>query len=106
MDLFKDVRTVATFSPEKMKKANVFHTARMFCDVYSFEPGQEQTAHAHGDSDKVYLVLEGVGHFRIGSEEREAGASTAVLAPAGAPHGVRNPGPGHLQLLVFMAPKP
>lgn len=106
MDLFKDVRDAAAFAPDKMKKSNLFDTARMFCDVYCFEPGQEQAAHAHAGSDKVYFVLDGVGRFAVGADEREAGASTAILAPAGVPHGVRNPGPGRLRLLVFMAPKP
>ena len=106
MELFKDVRATGVFSAEKMSKANVFDTERMFCDVYYFEPGQEQKAHAHDGSDKVYYVLDGVGEFSVGSEQQEVGASTAILAPAGMAHGVRNPGPGRLRLLVFMAPKP
>ena len=106
MDVFKDVAAAATFSPEKMKKVNLFDTARMFCDVYCFEEGQEQTAHAHAGSDKVYYVISGTGRFRVGDHERDAGAGTAVFAPSGEAHGVRNPGPGRLQVLVFMAPKP
>jgi mannose-6-phosphate isomerase-like protein (cupin superfamily) len=106
MEMFKDARAAAAFGPDKMKKVNLFDTPRMFCDVYGLHPGQEQTAHAHAGSDKVYFVLDGVGQFRIGDEEREAGSGTAVLAPAGASHGVRNPGPDRLTLLVFMAPKP
>jgi mannose-6-phosphate isomerase-like protein (cupin superfamily) len=106
MDVFKDTRAAAAFSPEKMKKVNLFDTQRMFCDVYGLNAGQEQTAHAHTDSDKVYYVIDGTGHFRIGDEERSVGIGTAVLAPAGASHAVRNPGPGPLTLLVFMAPKP
>jgi len=106
MDLFKNALAAAAFSPEKMKKVNLFDTARMFCDVYGINPGQEQTAHAHAGSDKVYFVLDGIGKFRVGEEEREVGTGEAVLAPAGAFHGVRNPGPARLTLLVFMAPKP
>jgi mannose-6-phosphate isomerase-like protein (cupin superfamily) len=106
MDVFKDVRGAAAFSPEKMKKVNLFDTERMFCDVYGLHPGQEQTAHAHAGSDKVYYVIDGTGRFRIGDEERAVGSGTAILAPAGASHAVRNPGPDRLTLLVFMAPKP
>jgi mannose-6-phosphate isomerase-like protein (cupin superfamily) len=106
MDVFKDTRAAAAFAPDKMKKVNLFDTERMFCDVYGLNPGQEQTAHAHAGSDKVYFVLDGVGHFRIGDDERELGSGYAVLAPAGAGHAVRNPGPERLTLLVFMAPKP
>jgi mannose-6-phosphate isomerase-like protein (cupin superfamily) len=52
------------------------------------------------------VVLEGRGTFRVGDEERNLGTQTAVLAPAGLEHGVVNPGPGRLILLVFMAPQP
>jgi len=106
MELFRDVAAAAVFSSEKMKKVNLFDTPRMFCDVYCFEPGQEQSAHAHAGCDKVYYVLSGTGRFLIGTEERDAGAGIAILAPAGEPHGVRNPGPERLEVLVLMAPKP
>ena len=39
------------FSQEKMKKNNMFQTERFFCDVYCFEPGQEQKGHVHGEQD-------------------------------------------------------
>ena len=106
MEVFKNARSAAAFSAEKMKKVNLFDSPRMFCDVYGLEPGQEQTAHAHAGSDKVYFVLDGTGQFRIGDEERAVGGGYAVLAPAGASHAVRNAGPDRLTLLVFMAPKP
>jgi len=43
-----------SFAEEKMKKLNVFETPRFFCDVYCFEPGQVQKAHAHGNQDKQW----------------------------------------------------
>ena len=106
MNAFTKVAEHLRFSAAKMQKQNLFDSERMFCDVYCFEPGQEQSAHAHAGSDKVYYVLSGAARILVGSEEREAGAGTAVMAPAGEPHAVRNPGPGRLQVLVFMAPKP
>src|SRR5262249_41242215 len=106
MDLFKDARLAAAFAPEKMKKVNLFNSERMFCDVYGLEAGQEQTAHAHADADKVYFVLDGIGAFCIGEQERTAGSGHTVWAPAGVRHAVRNPGPARLTLLVFMAPNP
>ncbi|MDZ4339617.1 MAG: cupin domain-containing protein [candidate division NC10 bacterium] len=97
---------VRRFSSEKMVKAGLFETDRFFCDLYCCEPGQAQKPHVHPDADKVYVVLEGRGTFRVGDEERNLGTQTAVLAPAGLEHGVVNSGPGRLILLVFMAPKP
>jgi quercetin dioxygenase-like cupin family protein len=106
MELFRDTQQAAAFSAEKMKKVNLFDTERMFCDVYCFEPGQEQAGHAHAGSDKVYYVIDGRGRFTVGGDEREAGPGTAILAPAGKSHGVRNSSSERLRVLVFMAPKP
>ncbi len=97
---------LVSFSDEKMKKVPLFESARMFCDVYCFQPGQEQRAHRHDASDKVYVVLRGSGTFRVGSEERVLHAGQAVIAPAGEEHGARNSSDAELVVLVVMAPKP
>ena len=102
----QDVFAAARFAPEKLQKVNLYETANFFCDVYGLEPGQEQKPHAHEGADKIYYVLAGRGSFLVGGETRELGEHQAVLAPAGAPHGVRNPGPGRLTLLVLMSPNP
>jgi mannose-6-phosphate isomerase-like protein (cupin superfamily) len=102
----KDVKAERRFSGEKMQKVNLFETDRMFADVYCLEPGQEQKVHAHAGADKVYMVLEGIGRFQIGGEERDLGADRIVLAPAGVEHGVRNASSQRVVLLVFMAPNP
>jgi mannose-6-phosphate isomerase-like protein (cupin superfamily) len=94
------------FSPEKMKKNNLFQTPRFFCDVYGIEPGQAQKGHVHGEQDKVYIVLDGQGMFTIGEEEEVLGAGQGVLAPAGEEHGVRNHTAHKLTVLVFVAPNP
>jgi quercetin dioxygenase-like cupin family protein len=94
------------FSAEKMKKNNLFQTPRFFCDIYCFEPGQEQKGHVHGEQDKVYLVLEGEGTFQVGSESQILGPGLGTLAPAGQEHGVKNHTDRRLKLLVFVAPNP
>lgn len=102
----KDVLAAARFAPEKMQKANLYETPNFFCDVYGLEPGQEQKPHTHDDADKIYYVLEGCGLFLVGTEEQELTQHKIVLAPAGAPHGVRNTSEARLTLLVFMSPHP
>ncbi len=97
---------IKTFSPEKMKKINLFDTKNLFCDLYCFEPGQAQNPHTHEGEDKIYYVLEGEGSFRVGAEEQTVGAQSAVLAPAGVDHGVANRSSQRLVIMVFMAPKP
>jgi Mannose-6-phosphate isomerase len=92
------------FAAEKMKKNNLFQTSRFFCDVYCFEPGQEQKGHIHGEQDKIYLVLEGQGTFTVGTEVRVLGPGEGTMAPAGAEHGVFNHMNARLRVLVFVAP--
>jgi quercetin dioxygenase-like cupin family protein len=94
------------FSSEKMKKNNMFETPRFFCDIYCFEPGQEQKGHIHGEQDKVYLVLEGQGTFQVGAEKRVLGSGQGTMAPAGEEHGVKNHTAQRLKVLVFVSPNP
>lgn len=99
-----NLAAVGGYAPDKMKKQNLWQTPRMFCDVYGLEPGQSQSPHAHAENDKIYLVQEGVGRFAVAGEEATLGPGHAVYVPPGAEHGVANPGPGRLKLLVFVAP--
>ena len=102
----KYVFSLKDFNEQKMQKVNLFETARMFCDLYCFEPGQEQKTHTHAGADKIYYVLEGRGTFHIGGESRELREHTIVMAPADVEHGVVNTSGERLVLLVYMAPKP
>ena len=94
------------FSSEKMKKNNMFQTPRFFCDIYCFEPGQEQKGHVHGEQDKVSFVLEGQGTFQVGLEKPVLGSGQGTMAPAGEEHGVKNHTDQRLKVLVFVAPNP
>ncbi|MDK2745212.1 MAG: cupin domain-containing protein [Nitrospira sp. BO4] len=94
------------FNSQKMKKNNVFQTDRFFCDIYCFEPGQEQKGHVHGHQDKVYIVLEGQGIFQVGADQQVLDAGQGTMAPAGQEHGVKNHTTGRLKVLVFMVPNP
>jgi quercetin dioxygenase-like cupin family protein len=106
MERFRHVPSLVAFAAEKMKKVGLVDTPNLFCDVYCFEPGQEQAGHRHAVGDKLYYVLDGTGSARVGREERTVQAGDLVCAPAGEEHAVRNPGPARLTVLVVMAPKP
>ena len=86
----KNVFSQKAFNEQKMQKVNLFETERMFCDLYCFEPGQEQKTHTHAGADKIYYVLEGRGTFHIGGESRELQEHNIVMAPADVEHGVVN----------------
>jgi mannose-6-phosphate isomerase-like protein (cupin superfamily) len=102
----KYVPDYKAFDTLKMNKVNLFETPRMFCDIYCFEPGQEQKTHSHTGADKIYYVLEGRGTFHIGGESRDLSEQTIVIAPSEVEHGVVNTSQARLVLLVYMAPKP
>jgi quercetin dioxygenase-like cupin family protein len=102
----KHVPSFKAFNAQKMQKVNLFETARMFCDIYCFEPGQEQKTHTHDGSDKIYYVLEGSGTFDVGGERQELREHMIVMAPSGVEHGVVNTSNARLTVLVYMAPKP
>ena len=94
------------FAREKMQKVGLFATERFFLDLYCLEPGQSQKAHAHEGSDKVYLVAEGRGRFRVGDQETALGPGEALMAPCGQTHGIENDSDGRLVVLTLMAPPP
>jgi quercetin dioxygenase-like cupin family protein len=95
-----------SFSDEKMQKVSLFGSDHYFCDLYCLKPGQEQRVHRHKDSDKIYSVVEGTGHFHIAGEERSLRAGDIVIAKPEEDHGVRNEAGDNLVLLVFMSPRP
>src|SRR3990167_6194690 len=79
-----------------------FHAIDFAGEAY----GEVQKHRTHEGSDKIYFVLEGRGLFQIGQEEKELKENEIAIAPSGQRHGVSNPGPDRLVLLVFMAPRP
>lgn len=102
----KSFATLRRFDGAKLQKLPLFESERFFCDVYCLLPGQEQKAHAHEKSDKVYAVLEGSVEVRVAGEMRALSAGEAAMAPAGKEHGIANRSASPAALLVFLAPRP
>jgi mannose-6-phosphate isomerase-like protein (cupin superfamily) len=100
------LRDHARFSADKMARITLGATPRVHLDLYALEPGQAQRVHTHDGQDKVYVVLEGRGRFTIGTTEETLEPGEAVVATAGAPHGVANDSGARLLLLVLVAPPP
>ena len=103
---YVDLASNRKFSDDKLQKVPVFESDKMFFDQYCLRPGQAQRVHSHEGEDKVYVVLEGEALFDIGGEQELLAEGTAVIAPAGVPHGVSNHADSDVVLLVVMAPKP
>lgn len=96
----------AKFQPDKMAKIALATTSRAQLDLYCLEPGQSQKAHTHADQDKIYLVLEGRGRFSLDGAEATLEAGEAIVAPAGAAHGVVNDSGARLLIAVVVTPPP
>ena len=76
----RHVPALLTYSPDKMRKVGLVVQVPNFI----------------GEGEVI----------RVGNEEQAVAPGDLVCAPAGEEHGVRNPGPERLVLLVVMAPKP
>lgn len=102
----KDVASRAAFSPDKMGKTDLLRGDSLFAGLNCFEPGQEHSLHTHVGQDKLYYVVAGQGMVRVGEEETPVSAGDLVLAKAGEPHALRNPGPQRLIVMAVLAPSP
>jgi mannose-6-phosphate isomerase-like protein (cupin superfamily) len=58
--------------------------------------------HLHHSDDEAWYVLEGILRVRVGKEEVEANAGSAVFVPRGTPHTYWNPGPNPARYLLVM----
>lgn len=99
-----DYRRHVGFRPDKFFKATLFQSPRLLLGLNCLEAGQAQSVHDHADQDKFYFVVEGQGEFTVGADQQTVAAGGVVWAPAGQPHGVSNPGPERLVILMGLAP--
>ena len=95
----------AVYRAEKMGKADLVRTDRVFAGLNCFEPGQRHDLHSHSGQDKLYLILEGRGQVTVGAETRQVAPGDLVLAEAEEPHALEA-GPERIVALVMMAPPP
>jgi quercetin dioxygenase-like cupin family protein len=68
-----------------------------------FDTTFEVAQHTHEHVDTMY-VLDGEVEFLSGDEVLRAGPGTLMAAPAGVPHGFRNPGSRRARVLIIHAP--
>lgn len=88
------------------RKVEVARSESLFLGLNILQAGETQALHTHQGQDKAYVVLRGEGDFTVEGETRRCDPGTTVWSPAGELHGVTNPGPDPLVVLVVMAPPP
>lgn len=98
------LRDKIQYQPDKLAKVDLVSTPRLVTGLNCFEPGQVQKVHAHGGSDKLYVVVEGSGEFSVGAEKRTLQAGDLLHVPENVEHGVVNTGTGRLAVLIVIAP--
>lgn len=104
--VIRKIASHAVFQAEKHGKSNLVRGEHLFAGLNTFEPGQVQAVHAHAGQDKLYYIVEGEAIVDVGGEESHAGPTDLILAASGVPHGIRNPGPGRLVVMVVFGPPP
>jgi mannose-6-phosphate isomerase-like protein (cupin superfamily) len=100
------LRDRVAFQEAKLARHRLAGTARCQADLYCLRPGQAQPPHTHTEQDKLYFGVEGIGRIRVGADEQWIEPGILVLAPAGAEHGLTNPGDTPLVVLVVVIPPP
>lgn len=67
-------------------------------------PGCVTQLHRHGESEEIYLILDGIGRMTLEAEEFAIAPGDTVLIPPGTPHRLRNIGAEPLRLLCACSP--
>ena len=99
-------RDLAVYAPNKIGKSTIFRSERVMVGLNAFESGQEHALHAHEGMDKISQVIEGRGLFLLEGGDVPMQAGVLLVAPEGAPHGIRNTGIERLLVLAILAPAP
>lgn len=85
--MFEDMKT---FSQNNFVRKRIWQTDKLHCNMYCFEPGQQNSPHRHLVSDEVVLCLEGEGIIVVGTEQQPIKVGETVLVPINTPHGYIN----------------
>ena len=86
----KNLETLREFSPKGFVRRRVWQSTQLHCNIYCFEPGQQNSLHQHPVADEVVFCWEGEGIIVVGQDHSSIKAGETVLVPADTPHGYLN----------------
>ena len=92
------------FSPEKRYVTRLYRSKEAEILVVCWEPGQSSSAHSHGDSESIVMVLEGKILVTLASKEQELEKHQIVVTPRGVQHRMANVSDGRSVTLHIYAP--
>lgn len=79
--------------------------AQLGCRLWRLRPGEASTRHRHRSQEELYILLEGEGRIRIGSERLELSPMDAVRIEPAATRQLFNDTPEDALWLVVGAPR-
>ena len=68
------------------------------------DPGAEQHAHSHEDSEQIYVIVRGRGRMQVAGDEEEVGEGDLVFIPPATDHGIVNDGDETLVYVTAASP--
>ena len=86
----KSLDSMKSFSANGFVRKRVWQTDKLHCNMYCFEPAQQNSLHRHPVSDEVVICLEGEGIVVVGEGQQSIKAGDTVMVPMNTPHGYIN----------------
>jgi mannose-6-phosphate isomerase-like protein (cupin superfamily) len=75
-----------------------------FIDLVVVPPGCAIGVHTHGPDEETYVVVDGSAEMTVDGASIAVGPGDVVVNRAGGTHGLANPGPDPLRLVVVDVP--
>lgn len=86
----KNLQTIEEFSSRAFVRRRVWQSDQLHCNIYCFEPEQQNSLHRHPIADEIVFCWEGEGIVVVGNEHDPFKAGDTVLVPPDTPHGYLN----------------
>jgi quercetin dioxygenase-like cupin family protein len=86
----KALEALKVFSADGFQRRRAWQTDNLHCNIYCFEPGQQNSLHRHPGSDEVVFCWEGEGIVVVGKEQAPIKTGETVLVPVNVSHGYIN----------------
>ena len=103
----KALDAIKVFSDKGFQRRRVWQTDNLHCNIYCFEPGQQNSLHRHPGSDEVVFCWEGEGIVVVGEEQAPIKAGETVLVSVDVLHGYINTSREHRMIItVIQCPLP
>lgn len=103
----KNLGTIQQFSSRGFVRQRVWQSDQLHCNIYCFEPGQQNSLHRHPEADEVVFCWEGEGIIVVGGEHSPFKAGETAFVSKNTPHGYLNTSENRrMMITVVQCPLP